>query len=259
MQASTGGIEDPCLTFVQDGHCSARVWPAAQILLQYCTEALPKGASLLELGAGTGWFGLQLCQARADITACLTEMSAHGAFERLGTNLAANARARGLRQQPTCRTLDWADADLPHGSWDYVVGSDLVYSDAGAELLCAMLARLLAAGTAVRCLYAHTAERWGAFGYDAKLFQELRRNRLLSWPVAGEIVEDLDAVIAQRCAIFEIRLLRGNEECDDAAAESVLLRASRAQALLDARRREAMSEEELEEADVAQSISELWS
>lgn len=46
-------------------------------------------------------------------------------------------------------------------------GSDLVYSAAGARAFASIVGKLLRAGKAAECLYAHTAERWGSSGFDA--------------------------------------------------------------------------------------------
>lgn len=151
---------------------------------------------------------------------------------------------------------------VSHRGYEWVVGSDLVYSEGGASMLCSLLTRLLTTSPPPRCLYAHTAERWGAFGYDRILLQQLKAHRLQCTLVReGEEgsggVGDA-APISQRCVLFEIRLLRRGEEWCEGGAERVLMRACRAQAARERAEREGMTEEERLEADVAYSISELW-
>lgn len=146
-----------------------------------------------------------------------------------------------------------------------------MYSDETADALCKVLSSLLRRDAAVgapRALIAHTSERWGACGYDAALLSALRSHGLHATPIAGPAIGVADdAPIEQRGVILEIvaaeqRGVSGaSDEApqeEDAEAARVLLRATRAQALLDAAERAAMTEEELAAVATAAAFSEQW-
>jgi hypothetical protein len=59
--------------------------------------------------------------------------------------------------------------DLRRTSWDYLVGSDLVYNEAGSCCLPRVMAAL--AGPRTRILYCHTKHRFDLL--DAELFEQL--------------------------------------------------------------------------------------
>ena len=155
---------------VIERHCSGRVWPAALTLLEHLTRddrCLPPSARVLELGAGTGWMALNATKRRPDVRWCATETERENAAERLASNLAlATAAARAeaddahephtgyVAENPAdvkekdeprkplmkplggvaASALDWSRAarsPLLSEPWDVVVGSDLVYGEAG--------------------------------------------------------------------------------------------------------------------------------
>ena len=90
------------------------------MLLQHCEAALPLRCSCLELGSGTGWFGIQFLLARPDVERLmLTEMREHGAFDRL-----QNA-VREHSARCSCAPLDWRAPAPQLGQFDLVLGSDL--------------------------------------------------------------------------------------------------------------------------------------
>ena len=192
---------------------------------------------------------------------------------------AAAAREAGLG----CAALDWSRPPPCLGEFDLLVGSDLVYSEATASLLGRVLASLMSAGAvgvaaargggiataaatagaATRCggcLLAHTAERWGASGYDAALLAALRANSLLATPLDGASAPtstwvDDDARIEQRGVIF--RICPARPPLEDAAAARVLLRACRAQAALDALALATMSADERAEVEASAQFAAL--
>ena len=239
-------------------HCSARVWPAAHLLLEHCAEQLPRHAAVLELGSGTGWFGIELTSRRPDLSICVTEMLDYGAYHRLEATVSSIPSDGRL----CCAAFDWSQPPPPMGHFDFVVGSDLVYSVCTASLLGAVIRSLLVGSedcSCKHCLLAHTAERWGACGFDANLLASLRAHSLVATPLGppASMVSD-DAPIEQRGVLFCIDALPvcsiDAAPCDtsrlkDAAAERVLLRAARAQALIDARAKEAMTADELQEVE----------
>lgn len=278
-------------------HCSAVVWPAAEALCAYTPAQIAQGATVVELGAGTGWFGLSLACARPDLRICLTETIESGAFDRLKANMTdAESRLPPGVTVPRVATLDWRDFlsrldQLPIISYcckhedeskslnsdshpscggesllyssDWIVGSDLVYSDDGAAALCAVLAQALTRRCTCprpRCVIAHTCERFGSASYDASLLRELRQQGLYATPVAGDIETDPSAATQQRVVVFEIscdnngsnKSTRGIQR-GDALGEAVLMRSRRAwTAYL-----EALSESEREEIELGQAMAGL--
>ena len=128
------------------------VYPAAELLLSYCVDHLPANATVLELGSGTGWFGIELSQRRPDLKqVCMTDMitrfmesaldSARGTVDGAGSTIHE-------KSGPTMRAaqLMWGEPLPDLGHFDYVIGSDLVYSENCARLLCVTLRAILEAG-----------------------------------------------------------------------------------------------------------------
>ena len=115
-----------------------------------------------------------------------TETNEGGAFDRLRRNLSLGqststdgTSSSGLN----ARALDWNDVDGfrvdgdRERQWDFVCGSDLVYSAEGADALARCLAQILshmkapAVGGDVtssegRIAIAQTCGRWGGHGFD---------------------------------------------------------------------------------------------
>ena len=161
---------------------------------------LKRGATVLELGAGCGFVGMTLARNCPALGRCaVTEMEEGGALEHLRYNVNMNADVLDGRVE--VMACDWRDfgvvgggddggeydaknscgdkedGDLDDGSggvsgrgtvldahWDIVLGSDLVYNEAGVEMLPTVLARLVAAGSAV--YYCHTKHRYDMMDAD---------------------------------------------------------------------------------------------
>jgi predicted nicotinamide N-methyase len=173
------------------------VWDAARHLVDYCeSEAqqmglLKRGATVLELGAGCGFVGMIVALNCPALGRCaVTEMEEGGALEHLRYNVNMNADVLDGRVE--VMACDWRDFgvvgdgdgdgddhDHDDGSggpgvsgrgtvldahWDVVLGSDLVYNEAGVEMLPTVLARLVAAGSAV--YYCHTKHRYDMMDAD---------------------------------------------------------------------------------------------
>lgn len=162
-----------------DGGTGARVWDAAvalSIWLRRNSERV-RGKSLLELGAGVGLSGISAALSGADATLSELEMlpssvrqvsggaAAPCRTERLLPNLDANLRLNCLvptsdaavadTGRGTARTLalNWEDClreDYePHGLYEVVLGSDLVYEGfAASALLAALMAHTAPGGVA---------------------------------------------------------------------------------------------------------------
>ena len=121
--------------------------------------------NVLELGSGTGFLGMTIARnARRDVgVVALTEMEAGGALEWLKKCVAKN-EGKGLWRDGavTCAACDWNEyaredderratgTDAAPGPsvidstpWDLMIGSDLVYDDAGTRALPKVMRALL--------------------------------------------------------------------------------------------------------------------
>lgn len=106
-------------------------WPAGQLLAELMATEDIRGKRILEVGCGLGLASLVLQQRGADVTA-----SDHHPLAEVF--LAYNAALNGLRAV-TFRTLRW---DIPNdsiGSFDLIIGSDILYERRHAEQLAAFL------------------------------------------------------------------------------------------------------------------------
>ena len=190
-----------------------KVWDAAVHLLGYL-EAHPHylvgRPAVLECGAGTGWLGMSLA-ARHDLSEMvLTEMVQGGALRWLDYNVQRNRDAGVPLTTVRTAALDWAwmDQGAHHGAcrpaacvellstrWDLVLGSDLVYNEAGVSMLPRVLAALAQPRT--RILYAHTFNRFEFLDCDflkALRAQGLRYREV--WPSSGEGSEPAHGTLA---------------------------------------------------------------
>ena len=194
--------------------------------------------------------------------------------------------------------LDWADAarsPLAREPWDVIVGSDLVYGEAGARDLATCLAAMLlpesgaesdetpvrsaAASKASRaaetksapsCFLAQTCGRWGGYGYDAALYESLRAAGLRATPVGGETLRDSDAP-RQHVCVFSVEPkkkragpsgFRSQPGGGDASEEEdethhPLLRAQRLRAAAEAAAEAGMSEDDRAAAEAQRAAEQL--
>jgi hypothetical protein len=175
-----------------------RVWPAAHTLCSYlelCATALGlhrDGIRILELGAGCGLLGLTLARNLPGAEVWLTEMEYGGALEHLQYNVARN----NLAQHPLSArvaSLDWTEwrwpsktalpkwsgdrEKLASSSWDLIIGSDLVYNEAGVKMLPQVIRCLCSEDTIV--LYCHTKNRFPPCPPSIQLTQGVQRSHLL--------------------------------------------------------------------------------
>ena len=310
---------------VVERHCSGRVWPAALTLLEHLTRddrCLPPGARVLELGAGTGYMALKATKRRPDVRWCATETAHEDAAERLASNLdaaAATARAETddvherspprenppmvagpptdffgsetekTRRRVAASALEWSDAarsPLAREPGGVVVGSDLVYGEAGARDLATCLAAMLlpreeeeddgddddaetkkkkkkradaSARPPPSCFLAQTCGRWGGYGYDAALYRSLRAAGLRATAVGGETLSDSDEM-RQHVCVFSVAPAEGgggaSEEEDE--AHHPLLRARRLRAAAEAAAEEGMSEDDRAAAEAEKAMQEAF-
>eukprot|EP01062_Namystynia_karyoxenos_P039490 TRINITY_DN28689_c0_g1_i2.p1 TRINITY_DN28689_c0_g1~~TRINITY_DN28689_c0_g1_i2.p1 ORF type:complete len:243 (+),score=65.60 TRINITY_DN28689_c0_g1_i2:82-810(+) len=147
------------------------VWRAARYLADFLDEMarplqlFPEGATVLELGSGAGWLGLTVGRNAPGCRVVLTEQAAGGALDWLRHNI-EKGRQQGLPLDGVeAAECDWTQAGAPGQPaqgllaqhWDVVLGSDLVYDEAGVEMLPRVLRAVI--GPATRCFYAHTRHR----------------------------------------------------------------------------------------------------
>ena len=179
--------------------------------------------------------------------------------------------------------MDWNDVDGfrvkgdRERQWDFVCGSDLVYSADGANALARCLAQILshmkapAVGGDVtregRIAIAQTCGRWGGHGFDEALYRALRRNGLTASPVWGDTLADSDE-LRQHVVVFRIDKDEEDANSNQCAkddwldiekdmASHPLLRAARLHAAKEAAAMKAMTEEERGELEASRLFDEL--
>lgn len=103
------------------------VWPSAQVLAHLMNDFDIKGKRILEVGCGIALSSLLLNQRHADITATDYHPEA-GNFLQENTELNHNLNI------PFVRT-GWGDEETDLGTFDLIIGSDLLYERGHAELL----------------------------------------------------------------------------------------------------------------------------
>lgn len=166
-------------------------WFSARHLVDFCeSEAdeiglLRDGATVLELGAGCGFLGMMIARNVPSLKTCLlTEMETGGALEHLQHNVDLNHDL--LEGRATTSACDWVTFGQPGSDpdstdpvaaehWDIIVASDLVYDEAGVEMLPRVLGRLICGGTV--CFYCHTLHRYDMM--DADFLQALKAEDLV--------------------------------------------------------------------------------
>jgi Lysine methyltransferase len=282
------------------GHSSGNVWPAACALLEYFSrddEPTRSGLRLLELGSGTGFFALSLSRdfertplARrgGNVRLTVSELESGGASSRLRENIARNAPLCGLsagqpaNEEGEGHSEEWwftkeADSQLQvrviplswgageEGRWtgefDLLCGSDLVYGQETAHLLCLTVKALLSGPQSPSAfIYSHSVGRWGAHGFDAVLLENLRAQGLFAAPVSGDDFDESEWEPSSRGALpsntprvvtFVIKIAADGDAdmSSSSVAARILLYSQRCQMLLDNQTQEGLDAETLEEAE----------
>ena len=179
------------------------VWTAAKGLMDYLRRQQQQPKTILELGAGTGWLGITIGRNLSSIRhMVLTDSNHTGAVQWTRRNVAA-ALQQGLPGMERIETvaLDWNDNDCQQVTslheFDWILGSDLIYSEDRVRPLAKTIAILLAKQPQARFLYGHTQGRMSEV--DLLWEQELKAHGLM-WEVQATVPQWGD----QRTVIMEI-------------------------------------------------------
>ena len=149
----------------RNAHLPQVWWPAAAALCRWLLRANVRGASVLELGAGTGAVGL-FAAALGAKDVLLTD-GAEEVVELAAVNVERNAPLwRDAGANVRVSRLLWGNACLPEGwsdcaaSGSLILGSDVTAMTGDHELLCETLTGLLAAKPGSRAVLAHERRGW---------------------------------------------------------------------------------------------------
>ena len=149
------------------------------------SDAAPRRPRVLELGSGCGWLGIAAALNNPGIDVVLTDQETEGQLELTQRNI--DGCGVDVQGRCTALPLDWVlgNPAVEDVAYELVFGSDLVYNEAGVELLPDLLVRLLAAPGA-RFVYAHTRYRYE--DSDMTFLRNLRERGLCVrevWPRGG--------------------------------------------------------------------------
>ena len=191
---------------VQGDYSHTGVWHSAKGFLDYLLQRGDVRGNIMELGAGTGWLGISLAHSLAtaadqkeeDSGTAVSKSSSSSSnnivlTDRQGTWLQTNLEAAQSQEIPGCNFVSCVGMDWKRKPsvrkvanmmpWDWIIGSDLVYTEEGVEYLAGALQILATAGKA-RILYAHTLGRMAEL--DQLWEQELQKVGL-TWKIAAKL------------------------------------------------------------------------
>lgn len=109
------------------------VWPSSLVLAHYINDFDTSDKRVLEVGCGTALSSLLLNKQQVDITA--TDY-----HPEVNTFLKRNVKLNGDGKIPF-ELVNWASTDDVLGSFDLIIGSDLLYEDNHIELLANFIER----------------------------------------------------------------------------------------------------------------------
>lgn len=137
------------LANLEDAGTGGTVWSSSHALCRWVAANLElRGASVLELGCGTGACGIFAAGLGARL-ALLTDGGPPGVLALARRNIDRN---RGLYPSASVTTASYAFGEpLPSGDFDFVLGSDVAYHG-GIEPLALTVRRLLEASSPPRVL-----------------------------------------------------------------------------------------------------------
>lgn len=109
------------------------IWPSGEVLAHHMIDYDIAGKRILEVGCGIGLASLILNHRLADITS--TDY-----HPEVGRFLTANVNLNNGRTIPFVRT-GWSDSDRGLGSFDLIIGSDLLYEQDNVAMLSGFIER----------------------------------------------------------------------------------------------------------------------
>lgn len=168
-----------------------RTWMGSQLLLRYLLDSAQSlgfdrpGVSVLELGSGGGWMGLNLAARIPVLSITLSELPA--AVLQLQANLerVAASVGNGLAKRVQIVELDWQTAEssaTAATTWDWIIGTELLYSHSVLTALTHAIDAL--AGAQTRVLYCHVPGRKPSV--DDEMHAEFAARGLTLRPVTWE-------------------------------------------------------------------------
>lgn len=170
------------------------VWKAANVLVVFLssliidastcstsdstmtTTTTTRKLKILELGSGCGFAALELARRHSDrIESIVCTEQANG-LSHLQRNIDLNSDC-DWSKLVTARCFDWSDnieqsEFFVSNEFDFVIGSDLVYSDIGLALLVNVFAQFEKRFANHRCrfIYVHTLHRFDIMDHGCLLF-----------------------------------------------------------------------------------------
>eukprot|EP00729_Bicosta_minor_P017468 gene17468-23692_t len=129
-----------------------QVWATSLVFARWVVElqasdpALFAGKAVIELGAGAGVPGIAALMYTQAKQVTMTDLFKH-TMENLQHNVDINVKASSSRTAENARVmpLDWTSCSLPAGSFDVILGSDLVYETEAVDALVQVTDHLLSA------------------------------------------------------------------------------------------------------------------
>lgn len=178
-------LEDYAESDVNGDYSFTGVWHSAKGLLDYLLRNRRDVGSVLEIGAGTGWLGITVAHRLKEL--CREVLLTDRTDFWLRANL-EEARKQGIPcLQVSCQAMDWSNTpqvqSVARKKWDYVIGSDLIYSEEGLQIL-AQTVEVFARSRSGTILYAHTLGRMPEL--DKRWEQELHA-RGLTWDICATL------------------------------------------------------------------------
>ena len=152
-------------------------------MFEFLKEVLPSEGrfTILELGSGCGWLGMSLAEYFGDrCTVVMTEQENGGGLDWLRHNLSLNAKLTNCRAE----ALDWCviPPEFLSTKWDFIIGSELVYSPITCRLLPQVISALSTNDTIA--YYAHNLNRFEML--DIEMIQNFETNKLSVKPMLGQ-------------------------------------------------------------------------
>jgi len=151
-------------------------------MFEFLKQNLPAAGHLniLELGSGCGWLGMSLAEHLGDrATVVMSEQENGGGLDWLKHNLSLNPHIKNCK----AIALDWVHVpeEVRNTHWNFIIGSELVYSPITCELLPRVMRSLCEPLTEI--FYAHNCFRFEMI--DIQLIENFRKLGFEVRPMLG--------------------------------------------------------------------------